>query len=120
MSAARKRKKLAMALIQQANWYMDMYRADPFPLRLGEPITEESAQEFVAHEMHGFESPYDALGQKRFERRIYGHDIYSPDCTCTAHDIDNLALWNQPPRLWMDMSGHKYHRKTLNRRGRNR
>lgn len=116
---ARRRRKQEKLTAQQAAWYRAMWSADPFPMRLDEPITETTVDEFVAHELRSGESPYDVLRQRDHELRVYGHDIYSSECACNAEDLENLIFWNQAPSLYMS-NGSYYHRKTQHRRGRNR
>lgn len=64
------------------------------------------------------ESPVEAITQQRHELRVFGHELLDGSCTCTARDVDNLVLWNQTPKLWMDMPGSRYRRRIKNREGR--
>lgn len=79
-------------------------------------LSDNMIRQVVKQEMES-ETPQETIAQARHERRVFGHDIGS--CDCTSRDVWNLVEWNQPSSLWTG-GGHRLRRRLLNRRGRNR
>ncbi len=116
MSRARKVKKRLRLVIRQV-----MILARDFDKS---PIEGISRGRFILVEMNR-RSPYEEIRQDRHERRVFGHDVSV--CDCTADDVWNMVVWNQPASLWMGYrgmdkkrgyDGHAYHKRILHRRKR--
>lgn len=92
---ARKIKKREKLLNLQLQFYIDLGL---------------NAKEVIAEVRNGT-NPYLDIGQRRHERRVFGHD--SP-CDCTREQVDALITWNQPSSLWAG-GGKEYHQRSKNR-----
>lgn len=107
MSRARRIRK-QQKLLKQQHWLAGRdYDQDP---SIQNFVTWDR---FMLVEMNTM-SPIERIAQERHEMRVFGHNVGDEECTCTATDVDNLVLWNQPPRLWMG-NGTRYHRRIKNR-----